>query len=266
MLTSDQIRGFHENGYLCVPGILTPNQVAELRAALRPKFEAPAEKRFLGDSDRYLFDVFSRHSDLRWLLCHEPMLEVLRDLLGDDFVVLREAAAHFQGFGGWHKDTSAQERDGQTFHKNPDYLMVEAGFYLQDNSAEFGGGLDVVPGSQREPDPFIRKPGLLARLLAKLRVRPLGYAPRHVLSIPSKAGDLVIFDFRVNHQATQPRNTDMPAANQKFAVFLACSRNNQYARAYNDYIATRPGYEYLTDFTYPADLIDTAQRHGVTLV
>lgn len=32
------------------------------------------------------------------------------------------------------------------------------------------------------------------------------------------------------------------------------------------YIATREGYDYLRDFTYPADLLDLSERHGVVLV
>jgi hypothetical protein len=88
---------------------------------------------------------------------HKPTIEILRKLLGNDFVVLRECAAHFQGFGGWHKDTTSQEFAGHLFQWSENYLMVEVAYYLQDNDEEYGGGLDVEPGSHRKPDSHVVK-------------------------------------------------------------------------------------------------------------
>src|SRR5262249_13566498 len=139
MLTTEQIKSFHKNGYVLVPNVLTAEQVALLRTGLKPKFDRPEAERYPGDSDGFLLDCFSRYPDLRWLLFHPPTLAVLRSLLGDDFVFLREAAAHRQNFGGWHKDTTSQESVGHMFQWLDDYLMVEIAYYLQDNSEEYGG-------------------------------------------------------------------------------------------------------------------------------
>jgi len=266
MLTKEQKHFFHEAGYLLVPNILARHQVTELREYLRPQFELSSENHHKGDSNQLLFDVFSRHPSLRWLLFHEPALEVLRSLLGENFVVLREAAAHFEMFGGWHKDTTSQERAGETFQWRPDFLMVEVSYYLQDNSEEYGGGLDIQPGSHREPDYFVNPPK--TSVLRRVRARLLGapHESKKVISIPSKAGDLVIFHFRANHRATPRKNTNPPPDRQKMVIFTACSTNTQHVQRYHDFIGSRPSYIYLQgEFSYPEDFASEARARNINM-
>jgi hypothetical protein len=263
MITREQRKSFKSDGYLHVPGILNQEQVRSLREYLRSRFETPPQQRGKGDVASVMFDIFSRNPPIRWLLFHEPTRQVLRGLLGDDFVVMREASAHFELFGGWHKDTTSQERAGQTFQWDRDYLMVEVAYYLQDNSEEFGGGLDVQPGTHRK-----REHSTQDGLLNKIRNRVFGAPDEHTssLSVPSKAGDLVIFDFRLNHQATQRTSSNPPPDRQKMAVFIACSRNTPHVQRYHDYIASRPDYEYLQGgFSYPEDFARDARAHGISM-
>jgi ectoine hydroxylase-related dioxygenase (phytanoyl-CoA dioxygenase family) len=268
MLSEEQRSRFHEDGFLVVPNVLTNDQVRSLRAALRPKFKLPEEQRRPGDTEYLLFDIFSRHSELRWLLFHAPTLSVLRSLLGDDFVVLREAAAHFEQFGGWHKDTTSQEREGRMFQWDNDYLMLEVAYYLQDNSPEYGGGLDVQPGSHRKPDLFAHPPSTPSRF-GRFFKRWAGDAAdtaASVASVPRNAGDLVVFHFRMNHRATPRTREDAPEDRQKMAIFLACSRNNHHVKAYHDFIASRESYVYLKGgFAYPEDLLADCSLAGINL-
>jgi ectoine hydroxylase-related dioxygenase (phytanoyl-CoA dioxygenase family) len=269
MLGKEQIDSFHRNGYLVVPDILSADQVRSLRAALRPKFNTPESERYPGDSEHYLFDIFSRYPDLRWLLLHEPTLAVLRSLLGEDFVVMREAAAHFQNFGGWHKDTTSQEVAGHMFQWDPDYLMIEVGYYLQDNTVEFGGGLDVQPGSHLQPDQYAHPappPSRMQKLVSRLTGNGNGSQPE-VVSIPSKAGDLVLFHFRVDHRATPTKHEQIPEDQQKMAIFTACSRNTPHVKTYHDFISSRDSYVYLKGgFSYPEELVADCRTANINLV
>jgi hypothetical protein len=302
MLTQQQIRSFHQDGYLLVPNVLSAEKVKALKEFLRPLFDLPAKERAPGDTDQILFDIYSRHSKLRWLLFHEQTMKVLKDLLGDDYVVLRESSAHRNLFSGWHRDTGRPEL--QHFNLQKDCLMVQVAYYLQDNIEDVGGGLDVQPGSHLRSDPIVAeavpasagKPNLLQsvglelrnfflhlsgflharlgintdRVLSfgkQLRVRSL-FVPNEptAISIPSKAGDLVIFDFRVKHRGTQPPLEDAPREREKLAIFLLCSRNNSFVDEYHAYIHSRPDYVYLKQFAYPADLLDQAKAIGLSLV
>lgn len=264
MLKQEQRECFARDGYLIVPGVLSDEQVSWLRSFFRPKFELSPQERFAGDTDHVLFDVFARYSEVRWLLFHRPALEVLRSLLGEDFVVLRETAAHLNHFAPWHKDTSSQEAAGHRFHWEDDYLMVEAGYYLQPNSEDWGGGLDVEPGTHREPELRL-KPSLVDRALARLGLArgPLR-RPRSFVSVPTRSGDLLVFDFRLNHRGTVPARPAHPE-HDKMAVFIACSRNSRHVRAYQDHIGSRPEYAYLKAHSYPDDLVREARLAGLTL-
>ncbi len=267
MVSIEQKQQFEKDGYLLVPGVLTKEEIASLRATVRPLFDRPREQRFPGDTDSALFDIYSRYPQLRWLLCHEPTIRIVKSLLGDDFVVLREAGVHLnQFFPQWHKDTTSQEEAGHKFHWQKDFLMVQVAYYLQDNSKEYGGGLDVEPASHLEPDNRLNWPrrSRFQRLLDKAFGKNRTVKDRPV-SIPSRAGDLLIFHFRLNHRATLPLQIPVPPDHEKLALFLACSKNSRHVMAYQDFISSRPNYVYLQNFRYPADLVEQATSAGITL-
>jgi hypothetical protein len=277
MLTREQVEAFDRDGYLLVPNVLTPEEVTHARALLKPKFDVPGERRAPGDTAGMLFNVFSHHADLRWLLFHDRTLGVLRTLLGPDFVVVRECSATLNHYeGSWHKDSSRHEGLGHTFSLKPDFLIVQAVYYLQDNGPEYAGGLDVEPGSHRGRDPFIAH-GPVGRLGERIYYRVVRPALRRLgrnveagrrpvvrgLSIPNRAGDLVLFHLRATHQPTQPRAQVIPPDREKLAVFTMCSRNNAHVQAYHHYIGRV--YPALRGFSYPEDFLAEATKRGVTL-
>jgi Phytanoyl-CoA dioxygenase (PhyH) len=250
---------FDQDGFVVVPGVLSPEQVAGLREVCREKV--------LGDdlgydgSPRGINDIFNRHPELRWVLFHEPTLSILRQILGADFVVTHECAVHLQNFGGWHKDTTSQERDGQVFQWERDYRMVEVGYYLQDNTDDYAGGLDIDPGSHVEPDHWVH-PHLFVP--NGVDAEPVG--PRWQ-SIVNRAGDLVIFHFRANHRATQPDTPPLsiPEQHQKFAIFWAASSNTRHVEQYARYSASRPDYPWTQGYEWAPEVEDLARQHALAL-
>ena len=100
---------------------------------------------------------------------------------------------------GWHFDAG-----GEPFHPDhlaPDYQFVKCGLYLQDNDSEFGGGIDVVPGSHN----LLFRTGINC-LDAKLRCLKgkLGIIFKKK-TIPIEKGDAVIFHSFLMHSATVPK-------------------------------------------------------------
>lgn len=271
MLSASQIKSFHDEGFLLVPSVLSPAQVKQARDCVASLFQNKQGRVHGLAADLYP-DIFSRCPEIRWLLLNTRARDVLRDLLGEDFVVLRETGAHCQQFGGWHKDTTSQEKAGYSFHRSNDYLMVEVAYYLQDNDAVFGGGLDVQPGTHRQPDRYAcvniasRVRRLASRLLSALcRTLGVSVAPTRHHTILSKAGDLVIFDFRINHRATPSLQGNAPPEKVKYAIFIACSRNNQHVVKYHEFISHRADYTYLEGFVYPAELLMSCKDNGINL-
>ena len=243
---------FRREGFLVVPGVLSESQVAGLRELLIEKFDSGPEKST--DTPTLRADLCARYPETRYLLWHGPIVETLRALLGDDFVYLPEMSAHASFFSDWHKDTQSQELAGHDFHWRDDFLMVEAALYLQDND-DHGGGLDVVPGSHNQP----------ARTRwERLRTWLRRKRPH---SIRSKAGDLVIFDFRCDHRATRPKlgRRARTGEDRKLAIFFACSANNAHVREYLEFLRSYDGAKWILDYEYPEDLLQEADRRALKL-
>lgn len=270
MLSAIDKASFSRNGFLVVRDALDPGFVAELRAATAEAFDSG--ERGLGDSERILVDIVSRYDWALELMTSNGLLDPLRSLLGEDFAFLPEMSAHDSMYGSWHKDTGSQETAGHFFHLDSDYLMVEAAVYLQDNGP-YGGGLDVIPGSHRVRARMPVIPIAWSRLCDRIlsaAVRKVSRKDRYVsaVSVPSRAGDLVLFDFRIDHRATPPSicsPADVPATHRKLAIFFACSRNNEHAKSYKRFIATRKDYAYMKDHSYPESVLSRAREHSLTL-
>lgn len=254
-----------------MPNVLNPVQVKQSRERVVTQLQnkqGPSE----GLAAHVYPDSFCRCPEIRWLLLNQRARDILRDLVGEDFVVLRESGAHCAQFGGWHKDTTSQERAGHDFHRSNDYLTVEEAYYFQDNDEVFGGRLDVQPGTHRQPVRYAcvgiaaRVRRLALRLLSVFR-SILGFsaaAPRHHTTL-RKAGDLVVFDFRINHRATPSLKCSLPPDKVKCAAFIACSRHNQHVEKYHEFISRRADYTYLDGSAYPAELVRSCKENGLIL-
>jgi hypothetical protein len=291
MLSKEQVADFHKQGYAIAPGVLSPEKVRALRASLEKIFAQPPAS---GDNWSVRNDVFAKNPELWWMLIEPGVVSSLRALLGEDFVYFPESAAHDSAFGGWHKDTTTGEQAGEDFHLQPDFLMVQTGFYLQDNGP-YGGGLDVVPGSHLTPDMYVKPMAkgewdkeqwkLRAEMAGRSMLRPLKRAmlgtPEKTsnatiplkgsktkpgeYTIPSKAGDLVMFHVRTDHKASWPEKTPIPADHRKLALFTVCSANNRHVETYKKFLLRRAEYPYLKNHRYPAELLKLAAAHSIRL-
>jgi hypothetical protein len=269
MLTTAQKISFLNDGYVLIPNVFSSSEVFRMREAVKALFLKPASHASDYDNRGTLgsvrFDAFCRSTELAWVLGHEPLVSALKSLLGDDFLYLPEMAAHFGGFGDWHKDTTQQEKAGHLFQWSPTYANVEAAIYLQDNG-EWGGGLDVIPGSHRAPDRWVAERGVVEELRARLERRRLLPRLRGV-TVPSKAGDLVIFDFRLDHKASWPKRAgEVPEEKKKLALFAACSANNEHAQSYLRYIKQRPDYAFLKGHEYSFAVKEVVSKAGANLL
>lgn len=249
-MPTDPKTDFECDGFVVVPGALSGEEVQRLRDFFLPILDGPPS--YEGDTKLVRMDIAARYPETRFLLWKPEVLDPIRVLLGDDFVFLPEMAVHDTHFGHWHKDTDSPDAAGLGFVQEPDFRMVEVAFYLQDNN-EHGGGLDVVPGSHK-----VWPTGWLDRVKQRL-------ARRKPYSIASKAGDLVLFNFRTDHRATPAKKGVLTGRDRKIAIFFAASANNSHARAYIDYLGSRGDYQYLQDHEYPQDLRELAEEKQLSL-
>jgi hypothetical protein len=240
-------------GFASFSSVFSPEEVVELRAALSAGFAVPGESRYLSPQ------LGSVHVDLfTWPEVAKrtfvpKLFNAIRTVLGEHIVILPEHGAHREGFGSWHKDTDMFERAKQLDHWCVNYHVYQCAVYMQDNSLATGGGLSVIPGSHRVPHPHTVIDPVLRKQCQDW------YDEKREVALGLKAGDLLIFDTRLNHSAT-PRT--VVAEHEKLAIFLIAAHVNEFSELYTHFIHARPDYAYLKDYAVPEQFQVLARAHG----
>lgn len=97
----------------------------------------------------------------------------------------------------WHTDDR---------HAKPDDglspALLQCNIYFQDNSSEHGGGIDVACGTQHFS---------VSEKLQKIEKEDFDYE-----TVGTKSGDLLIFDYRVIHRSTMPK--EKPKVDERLAL------------------------------------------------
>lgn len=276
---------FDNKGYAHFPSIFSAEDIARLRESADRITANPSD--FPGDVDSHVrfgtsrSDLYARFPEFQWVLLHQPFIDAMKVLLGAPVVFIPEHALHKNFYSNWHRDTSTPRRDKQDFYLSPDFRIAQVAIYLQDNSAQTGGGLDVVPGSHREvhqewledigtrigqkfPLPFKRGRDRLTQLLT-LPSRLPGIF-RRPLSLPIRSGDVVAFDLRIKHRATPNLLRDQAQPLTKYGLFLVCSSNNEIAHEYLHYARDIRKNQGMLNHHFPDALKQKAAEAGAILL
>jgi hypothetical protein len=206
----------------------------------------------------------------------ERVIGALTTWLGGSLAYYPNYVARLNRRTGWHVDNgfSPVYLPDASHVYDPQFRHVQCVVYLQDNQPGPGGGLDVRPGSHTwaannefPDDDFL------------VRAYP------EVVTIGSKAGDLIVFDGRVMHRGT-PQDGSQKL--RKYGVFWSASRNHalqmqryiEYFTARVEYLRTRnlPPEELERDVhrfrlmgavrfpdSYLPSVVDVIRKHAVAL-
>lgn len=198
-MTEEQRLFFETNGYLVIPGALSPEELTAVRAAAdRAEAQWRADPTRLGMRGPNLEQVqapIEYDPVLLGLLAHPKVFPIAWELLGDDIAMIDNdyfiTPPHSKSHALWHHDV------GQAGVYHPRSTLMVKAFFLLSDVPEGGGGTAVIPGSHRFPNEF------------KLpRVEDPDTMPGHVgLAYP--AGTAYLFNGRIYHAALNNR-TDTP--------------------------------------------------------
>lgn len=245
----EQIKSFQRDGFIILRNVLTLEQVSSLRTTLIQLLHRPMDERGLGDEENTLENIWVRFPQLRWVLFHKPVLNVLRQFLGEKFVFLRDGAAHLNNSVPWHRDTDTYEKAEYDFHRQKNFQVVNICYYLQDSEK---GGLEIIPRSHL----LNFKPFSQVGRWKRSQEKPI--------TIPSRAGDAILFDPRLIHRGTQA-NKGTPE--EKVAIFFSSTNTSAPVKTIHDLFLLDPDIcnLYLRDFHYPEELLKMAEQHGTIL-
>lgn len=280
MLTAEQKAFFFENGYISIPNVLSPEIVAELRSKILTIFKTNDWKKVEYNTEQVLCNIFNSYPEFVDVVLNKTLIDAVQSLLNSTPVLFPETAIHYKFYTGWHKDSTSIEKSGEKFHLNENAMFLQCGYYLQDNN-ELGGGLTVMPKSHQTTDNFINPNSYSLSILDRIKLKLGSYSDeknirlnpnKHsVVDVPTKAGDLVIFNFKLNHSATFPKKIkpeSVPFEQSKIAVFNAFSNDTENANKYFDFITKReePFYQSLKEYKPSQELLNTAEKLNFKVV
>jgi len=194
-LTSDQIQKFHEDGYLLVKGLFTPEEIE--------KFRKGCAERVPGDTlANPTFEKFS---------LSDKVLGVVRSLLGDEIVYpclsqtrVNDIPKRF-GSRYFHVDSFPDDLNYNNF-----FPILNTGIYLQDH-AHYSGGLKILPKSHNFDRINIKTVSEWLRFTLKALINldfkklNLLLIPKKSVNVPTQAGDFLIWTTRVHHSGYAKR-------------------------------------------------------------
>ncbi len=233
------INEYRKNGYVLFRGILNQDEVKSARTA--------ADSYFYSTGLRHMATTqYLNHAPLAKIPFHPKTIQAIRSLFGNDFTTFQYYMSQANTFGGWHIDAQSQGVNAEYLYE-PDYMVSKCAFYLQDNEpTEWGGGLDVIPGSHlcgmfghRFPWSRADRNGHISPL--QWRLRDWRRSLLRPISLDIKAGDLLIFHACLWHRATPAakgtlergdRLNNLPREKMKYLINWEVSPLNKYVPYY----------------------------------
>jgi hypothetical protein len=194
MLTQGQKAHFEAFGFLLIPQLLTPGEVATMKRESNEIFdEVRGEAPFDGQKREPVQPFFERRPFLASLLDDDRIHGIPESLLGPGFFLFGTEGNLHVGDTQWH---GANLTDSP-----PDKLRsVKVAFYVDPLTKE-NGSLRIIPGSHRRP--FADRLQVLWDQYDDQSIQPLGVsgAEMPAVALESQPGDVAVFTESVFHGA-----------------------------------------------------------------
>jgi len=250
-LTADQLAAFERDGFLILPELFSPEEVAVIRAALPPLFAEETEANIVekaGGAVRTAMGLHQRSPLFGRLVRHPRLIGPAQQTAGPELYVQQvkvNVKAAFEGeVWQWHNDFATHHRDDGV----PAPLALNLHIFL-DDVVPYNGPLYFIPGSHRGgPAPAWHDTEstsyplwVVDRDTVRRLVEASGITPAL-----GKAGTALIFGDTLVHGS--PSNMS-PWDRSIFSLIVNPVGNTQTRFA-------RPEYKHHTDFSPVAPLAD----------
>lgn len=264
----DLAKRFDRDGYAVIRDVLPRATVADLRALL--------DDYFVGDGTVEMpVDDFLARRDLWEVIFTDSVLDALRKLLPDGFVVYPNMTVRKSLYVGWHVDT-AFDGPGKPWVWESHFKHVQGAIYLQDNTPVIAGGLDVTVGSHRPALSWFPNNHSINRNITKL----LNRFVRRQVRTDTRAGDLILWHARTCHRSSAVPPSQDAGTDTKYGIFFSCARNDPFSvhkylthligqavQINNGSIVHIQRYRKMLDIRYPVsfpkEFQERAERHDL---
>ena len=248
-ITPAQLAQYRTAGYVHLKAVYTPEEIARARQLIDADLESGEWHRAPTASDDITTDIYERIPELAAIVFNDNYVNAMRELFAPEPVIIAEPAVHRSRYFYWHKDSTFIDELGEDYHWQDDFAAAMTVMYLQPNHPTYGGGISLVPGTQRDPDFYhtIKDMSLPARALLKAKkmagISHFDKLDKHpdLTPIPTEDGDVLVMDMRLDHKGTPAKK---PAPVTKYGIMnIACS-GHETARRLQRTLRNRPGKYY----------------------
>tara|TARA_B100000787_G_C16186275_1_gene294842 strand:+ start:301 stop:1320 length:1020 start_codon:yes stop_codon:yes gene_type:complete len=215
------IESYNKYGVFFITGVYTSSQINQLRNELDVIFNESGEPR--GLQIQNIIDNNSKNK-LYKAIMHPSIMNVLNSIFSNSDVSLlppyqavKNFLPHSSNGDGWHRDCGGQLTINECRQNlsSKKFIFGKMGLFLQDNS-EYGGSISIIPGTNRDYFGLLKswRPAkfliFLSTFLQKfspsfykiiIKTNIINYLLGGIKT-KVKAGDIVIFDYRLWHQGT----------------------------------------------------------------
>lgn len=184
---------FDKNGFFVIKGVLGKKEVKEVRTFLDTLFKENSYPRFLGP------EIMMQIPEIYRVKFDKKIIAGIKESLGSDFFVSPDLRVERNQFvPGWHSDWGERAHDPDLFLNETKIVKVFVS--LNEHDSGWGGSVEFQTKGHQA---YINKntPRAWYRLISNRVLR-------HVIdyTAPVHAGDAVVFDPRIPHRSSLPKD------------------------------------------------------------
>ena len=149
--SKELISKYKKDGFVIIQNVLESNEVKDLRNHLEEKFSIKINK----DLRQVYSEDVIKDEKFYSVFLRNKLIDSCKIIFGENFNIIPDFMIQINSFGlsrkgykfGWHVD-SASEGNAEYLLKD-NYKFAKMGIFLQDNTIEYGGGINISPGSHK---------------------------------------------------------------------------------------------------------------------
>ena len=214
---------YEKNGFVIIKNVIPRETIS----GLRDKLMSQVPPNFFGHKEN---DYVILNPELYKYQFDKKLIKALKSIFGHDIYLINDfdlqinIAEYSDDVAGWHTDSNSEQARYVPYLHYNNYQFCKVGIYLQDNSIEFGGGIDVEIGGHRS---YKNTNNRILNLILYRIDRLFLSKFRKRIRVPIEAGDCVIFDSRLPHASSKPlvAKEKIPLENKKITLYYDVAGN-----------------------------------------
>ena len=187
MLTDDQLKSFHDNGFIHIKNFFSKDFIYSLRKYLLEEYIDDESNYHASSSDLLSDEMLSK------VLLNDKLISTMKSILGLNITYFGESCWNCSSGKttpmAYHTDNSDRNSYGKDWEVE-NYPIVRFAFYLQDHVNQGGGPLIGLKSHKK----FIRN--MYLRVLYR---ETIGTLTGKFIHVPYEIGDLLIWNLRTTH-------------------------------------------------------------------